>query len=296
MVIVFFLLSAFVISSSFEKKSSLIQFAKIRLLRIYIPFLASVLISTIVLFFCNNYLINDFDGSEFPKRMIISYNNIDINMLLHTLVFRTYNGYLGFNFAYWSLFHEAIYYILCPFYIKLNTKMLIYLTCVFYFIAIFFHLKILYYQSFFVIGTLIYKYLYQQEKKIMLSKFTLCLLIIVFYCIMNVFVKFNMYYFGDAICILLYISGLYVLLTTKIVIPKILAMISTQSYSLYLFHIPILMLYYSILSLFTDTNIFYSRIPYYTGVIVAVLFNIPLYYAFEYQSLKLISKLKKKYE
>ncbi|MGI6409699.1 MAG: hypothetical protein ACOX0V_00465 [Bacteroidales bacterium] len=65
------------------------------------------------------------------------------------------------------------------------------------------------------------------------------------------------------------------------------------SYSMYLIHVPIFILLYSLLVKFTGVEVFYTRI-YWFGVVIAVGISYLFYYAVEHQSLKLIKKFKEK--
>jgi peptidoglycan/LPS O-acetylase OafA/YrhL len=65
------------------------------------------------------------------------------------------------------------------------------------------------------------------------------------------------------------------------------------SYSLYLNHLPILLLTYSLITLYTGQLVFYSRAPYYSGVVIAVLLTIPLYKIIEQPSVAFLKKLRK---
>ena len=65
------------------------------------------------------------------------------------------------------------------------------------------------------------------------------------------------------------------------------------SYSLYLNHLPVLLFTYSLITLYTGQLVYYSRIPYYTGVCVAVLVTIPLYLLTEKPSIAYLKKLRK---
>ncbi|MFZ1369259.1 MAG: hypothetical protein WAR78_02690, partial [Ferruginibacter sp.] len=65
------------------------------------------------------------------------------------------------------------------------------------------------------------------------------------------------------------------------------------SYSLYLNHLPLLLLSYSVITLYAGQLVFYSRIPYYSGVIIAVLITIPIYLVSEKPSVAYLKKLRK---
>ena len=118
-------------------------------------------------------------------------------------------------------------------------------------------------------------------------------LILISYFLINILVKLKLETVADLLTVLPFALTINFLLNYELKVPKVLNRLSDQSYSLYLFHLPVLMLYFSFLSYFTKSCVFFSRLPHYSGVAVAILLNIPLYYLVEYQSLKLISKPKK---
>lgn len=294
-VIIFFLLSAFVITHSFIGNPSVLLFFKIRLIRIYLPYIASMILSTGCLIFCYRNLINpNCINREYLTRLVSAYNETGLVVFLKTLVFIKGNEYAGFNFACWSLFHEAIFYILFPLYFKISSK---YLAIITVFAGITFYLvntDFLYYQIFFIFGILIYRISYLNEYRVSLSKNLSIFLICLEYLLINLLVKLNYGVAGDFFTVILFFTAINFLLNYELKMPKILTSLSNQSYSLYLFHAPILMLYFSVLSYFTHSCVFCNRLPYYAGSVLAVLCNIPFYYLFEYQSLKIISKLKRK--
>ncbi len=159
-VVVFFLLSAFVIKYSFHKeKLSIPLFYKIRATRIYLPYFISLLVSALVLYLILTY----FDPTSFPglhrefnQRLNLAFGDLGIRSFLKALLFLPGNGeYFGFNPVYWSLLQEVIFYLLFPIYDRLKPKVLIGLVCLFAVAYYFTGSKIFYYQIFFLLGLLI---------------------------------------------------------------------------------------------------------------------------------------------
>jgi peptidoglycan/LPS O-acetylase OafA/YrhL len=74
---------------------------------------------------------------------------------------------------------------------------------------------------------------------------------------------------------------------------KLLMKLGDISYTLYLNHLPLLMLVYAFITSYTGKLVFYSRIPYYSGVVIAVLLAIPLYFITEKPSVAYLKKLRR---
>lgn len=295
-VIIFFLLSAFVISHSFRQNQSLSLFTKIRLIRIYIPYLASVIFSTVLLFLCIRYLVPSSCSStrEYTSRAFVSYNEFGLTTIAKSLIFLPNREYTGFNFAYWSLLHEFIFYILFPIYFRLPSKALVLLGTLAFGLSFYFHSFILYYQTFFIIGLLCYDLLYIKGKVLRLNKKILMVIPLFLFLLINLVIKLGYEVAGDLLTVVFFVTSVSFLLRTESKIPSAFMKLSDISYSLYLFHLPILLLYFSLLSYTSGNCTFYTRIPYYTGILVALAASIPFYYLFEFQSLRIISKLKKR--
>jgi peptidoglycan/LPS O-acetylase OafA/YrhL len=294
-VISFFLLSAFVITHSFRKHRSLTLFAKTRAVRIYLPYLFSVLLSGIVLFLCGTYLLDDSCSTrEYNTRLFSAYSELSFATFIKTLIFLPNNEYFGFNFAYWSLLHEAIFYLLFPLYFKMTDKLLVVATAAAVSISVISGSNIFYYQSFFLIGILMYNMIYWRHKRLNIGNGWLMCLIVALFILTNVLAKADLSYAADFTSLLIFLFAINLLLTVEINPGSLWAKLADKSFSLYLFHLPILMLYFSILSKYFSSCIFYNRLPYYTGVLLAILINIPLYYLAEHQSLKIIRRIKQK--
>lgn len=291
-VIAFFILSAFTITHSIRKsKLPWKKFYHIRLVRIYAPFLVSVVFSVFVLTLVAGYLIPGICtvNREYTLRMCSAFQQQSLMTFLKTLVFIPDGEYAGFNFAYWSLLHEAVYYILCPMYVMLrNSKLIILmagLAAAYYFTG----LKIFYYQEFFIAGTLAYNF-FSEGKIPVLRKRTFLPTAVILYVLVNLVVKASPVA-ADVIASLLCFAAFSYLLSGSHV-SSFLKKLSESSYTLYLFHLPVHMLVYGILVKMTDTYVFYSRWPYYMSVVICLLACHYLYLLFEKRSLTYIASIK----
>jgi peptidoglycan/LPS O-acetylase OafA/YrhL len=297
-VIVFFILSAFVIKHSFSSHHyKWRNFYTLRLIRIYWPFLASLLLSIGVLFICINYInpnINTGNVREYNTRLGEAYNNFSFGQIIKTIFFIDKGEYAGFNYAYWSLGHELIFYLLFPVYNQLGryTK----LTAAGIFIILFLVTKneIFYYQLFFMAGLLLYDYFFTVSlQPVIKNKAVYFALLVILFIAVNVSNKMVSEKFSDMVTLLysffIFDYILYFIKNKN----RLLMKLGDISYSLYLNHLPLLLLTYSLITLYTGRLVFYSRLPYYTGVLVAVGLTIPIYLLIERPSVAYLKKLRK---
>jgi len=292
-VIIFFLLSAVVITHTYRQNPSLPLFFKIRAVRIYLPYLASMAFSAAALILCAGYLIPKVCfAREYTSDLLVAYREMSWAGFFKSLIFLPRQFYWGFNQVYWSLLQEGIFYLVFPFYFRLSVRQLVLAGLTMLILSFLLSSNILYYQACFIIGMLAYHIIYLKNISLPTRNSLLTAGIIVLYVLMNLFVKKGWKYPADFSAIIIFILLLSCLLKANFMMPALLKRLSDQSYSLYLFHFPVLMLYFAFLSKITAKCVFYSRLPYYSGVVLALLVNIPLYYLFEYQSLKIINKLK----
>lgn len=84
----FFILSAFVIRHSFDKyKNSLFTFYKLRLFRIYFPFLFSVIFSITLMLICVHWINPDIIKGirQYNTRLFDAYNQLSISQVINTV-------------------------------------------------------------------------------------------------------------------------------------------------------------------------------------------------------------------
>lgn len=118
MVIVFFVLSGFFIQYSLsEHDLGVAAFYRNRLIRIYIPYVSSALLASAVLFLIGRYgreLMVEGGAREINARMWIGWQALTPWNFLLSLAFLRDREYIGFNFAYWSLLYEGMFYLMIP--------------------------------------------------------------------------------------------------------------------------------------------------------------------------------------
>jgi peptidoglycan/LPS O-acetylase OafA/YrhL len=293
-VLVFFLLSGFVIYHSFQHSDrSLKHFFIIRGLRIYIPYLVSLCISLLVLYYAvqlnNGIAVNGV--KEYNTRLLSAYNEIGFANILRTIFFIKGNEYAGFNFVYWSLLHEVIFYIVFPLYFyagKRYRALLMLVHLVAYLIT---KSNFFYFQLFFLCGMFLYDY-YATGRELFLKNSRLYLpLIILLYCITNLLTKLPWQHFANISALILAALAFDYLLTGKYP-GKFFKGLADMSFSLYLNHLWVLLLCYCIAFRYFGTLVIYQRYPYYLSIAIALPVCWWLYVLVEKRSLVLISKVK----
>jgi peptidoglycan/LPS O-acetylase OafA/YrhL len=293
-VLVFFLLSGFVIYHSFQHSDkSLKRFFIVRGLRIYIPYLVSLVISMLVLLYAvqwnSGLAVNGL--REYNARLLVAYNDIGILSTIKAIFFIKGNEYAGFNFVYWSLLHEAIFYILFPMYFYFGKKgralwMLLHLV-----LYIFFQQNIFYFQLFFLAGMFFYDY-YAKNRSLLLrnSRWYIPLILFLFIAV-NLLTKSPSHHFADLAALLLAVFTFDYLLTGRQP-AKIFKMLADMSFSLYLNHLWVLLICYCLAYRYFDQLILFQRWPYYLGVIISLPVCWVLYLLVEKRSLVLIGRIK----
>jgi peptidoglycan/LPS O-acetylase OafA/YrhL len=297
-VTVFFILSAFVIKHSFSSHHySWKNFYTLRLIRIYWPFLASLVLSVAVLFICVNYInpdINTGNVREYNTRLGMAYNNFSFRQIINTFFFIDKGEYAGFNYAYWSLGHELIFYLLFPLYNKFGSYAKFIAAGIFIILFLITKNEIFYYQLFFMAGLVLYDYFFTVSlQPVIKNKLVYLALLAILFVAVNVANKMVSEKFSDMVTMaysfFIFDYILYFIKNKN----RVLMKLGDISYSLYLNHLPLLMFTYSLITLYTGRLVFYSRLPYYAGVLVAVSLTIPIYLLIEKPSVAYLKKLRK---
>ena len=292
MVLVFFILSGFFIAKSFDKNNWAVKdFYLNRIVRIYPPYLFSLLFSIVILLLIGQINPDLFSGAipfERNQRLKVAYENLNVESVAFSLIFISTKEYIGMNMVYWSLLIEAVFYIIIPFVVGRPVS---------YFVFSFVCVILLRYTPwtyftffsefsiYFALGVLIYKYKDNSGVSTIIKKYKWPLLILIIILIFSVVVLGTLklkYYSGLAVA-LLSLSTIFFLL--KIQLPegwllKRLRFLGEISYSLYLSHFPVLLLLYAIITKYTGVYNFYTRI-YWTAIPITLLVAYCCYWAVE---------------
>ena len=294
-VLIFFLLSGFVIYHSFQHSDkSLKHFFVIRSLRIYIPYIVSLCISLAVLYYAvklNSGIAVD-GVREYNTRLLSAYKEIGVSNILKTLFFIKGNEYAGFNFVYWSLLHEAIFYIVFPIYFYAGKRYRAFFMLIHLIAYLFTKNNIFYFQLFFLSGMFLYDY-YSTSRELFLRNSRLYLpLILLFYCATNLLTKLPWQHFANIAALITAALAFDYLLTGRQTFNRFFKGLADMSFSLYLNHLWVLLICYCISFRYFGSLLLYQRYPYYLSIPVALLVSWLLYLLVEKKSLKLISWVK----
>lgn len=324
-VITFFVLSGFFIARSLMVKNySPLIFYGDRMIRIYIPFIGSMLLAYWFMIFAyniNSELVDIVSNRPYNREIIAAYQDMNMISFLKALFFLP--GESGFYFAnnnpYWSLFYEALFYIIIPFVIAFCNRN----RYLFTFLMLMFVLSLLgitggltifsflvNYSTYFLAGVLLFQYSHEKKYRIVLlktvRKYTNFFIVLSALFLLGS-IPFGIigyekigYFFCMIGTIFIILWILYGSRTTlfkilnRIIINPFSNFLGKISFSLYLVHVPFFVLLYSILVKYTGEIIFYDRI-YWVAVIFALPIGYISYLIFEKNSLVLLDKYKKKY-
>lgn len=317
MVIIFFVLSGFFITMSLENikgtfSNRLKSFFLVRFVRIYIPYLVSIAIAVAVLLLVQKLspdLYKADAGREFNSRLIVAYDNLTFSNFLKSLVFMFNEEYIGYNFVYWSLFIESVFYLVIPFVSLKKTTYLFVSVILFLCGAVVLNYYkashtslirfIFEYNFYFALGQFIYVYQNKILAKLGGKNYKLILLTVSFI----LFIVFDILYLQKWFFLGNFLAGISVLLLIitflkyefkKTLFIKAIIKLGEISYSLYLVHLPVLILLYCLVHKITNEFVFYNRVWYITGVLVAIPAGFLFYTGVEKPSLKIINHLKRK--
>ena len=294
-VLVFFLLSGFVIYHSFlHSDKSVKHFFIIRALRIYIPFIFSLIISLLVLYYAvqlnSSIAVNG--AREYNSRLLTAYNETGVISILKTVFFIEGKEYAGFNLVYWSLLHEAIFYIAFPIYFYAGKRYRAVLMIIHLAAYMLTKNNIFYFQLIFLCGMFLYDY-YSVSRELLLRNSRLYMpLILLLYCGTNLLTKLPWPHFADIAALITAVLAFDYLLTGKKSFNRFFRGLADMSFSLYLNHFWILLICYCISYRYFGSLIVYQRYPYYISILITLPVCWLLYLLVEKKSLVLISKIK----
>ena len=272
----FFTLSGFFLQHSVRKSFNLSEYARKRFLRLYPAYLLSLVLSGIVLFTSFNLLGEAHLAStpmKFASSLLSHYSHLTNHNFVRTSLFLATDNLFGGGYQLWSMPHEIIFCLLFPVYYQLKKQKRLALLLLFVAAFCITHNRYLHAQIFFLAGMMYYD--------ILTKGFTMPVkLPSVCYYITFIALYLGIHYLTDpahsherlASILTLFFSfiGLYFFLHREGKLPKPMKWLSEISYSVYLNHVWVLMLYYTILSYFNSPLIFNSYLPLVSGAIISI--------------------------
>ena len=316
MVVMFYVLSGFIISHSYAKnKWSYKQFIINRSLRIYIPYIASALIAGALLFFSYQLAFPLFDApvKDYHQRVATSYSEgLNFQNFIKTIFFVKEErvNYFGFNYVYWSLLYEMIFYLLFPLLLK-------YLKYIFFATALLFPLHIFYqplpeinfwylylteYLFYFLSGIYLYRLFISGKVNIykgtiLLNKHVLLTIITLCFCASQI-IGFSQYksisFLASTSMAIAWIIYFLLYGAKNSFLTRVFMSLGKISYSLYLVHVPLLLLFYSLCFYFFSINSYPSPWLYLLLALLVLPFAFGFYALFERLSFSLIENHKQR--
>jgi peptidoglycan/LPS O-acetylase OafA/YrhL len=324
-VITFFVLSGFFIARSLnEKKYSPLFFYGDRVIRIYIPYAGSLLVGYFAMTLANvvNPDLFGLANPEWPynRALIAAYQDVGWTSLTNAILFLPGESeqFFGMNYPYWSLFFEALFYLVIPFVFLLLRKYW------FFGIAFFLHVLsffistewlsvtafLLKYSLYFAAGVFLYEFSSGRPSRVYLLKYTRkmtnsMIFASLFFIAASIplglmhFKKFG-YISGMVGTMLLMIWLLYgrrsavYNFSKKMLINPLSEFLGKISFSMYLIHVPLLALMYTYWTGVSGKLVFYEFL-YWIPVLLIIPMGYLFYLLFERSSLILLGKYKQRF-
>ncbi len=304
MVLVFFILSGFFIAHSFEKRKwRFAEFYLNRTLRIYPPYLASLIFSAFALVLVNKINPDLFTlDLPYERNQLLqnTYKAFNGEALGFSLLFNFDKGFIGMNLVYWSLVVEVLFYIIAP--IVMRNWFVYFLMAVIGVLfvhntSIGFLNSLSTYSIYFAVGIVLFHFrnhqLAEKVSEFKWSFMALSLILLLATIVLSVAKYKSLSAFTAS-----GFSVISIILFIKISVPvnrisRWLMTLGKFSYSLYLFHVPVLLIIYALFTRFTNIYNFYSRV-YWIAVPFILVISYIFYLIVEKMSLQLTDILKGK--
>ncbi len=290
MVIFFFVLSGFFIRYAFIRKPRTPwSFYFNRIVRIYPPFIISLLLAGTILYILSNYFLNTIQAGssrELNQNLNsawMSMQVLDFWELLKSIVFLPLNiEYLGNNVVYWSLLPEALFYLLVPFVFRMAPSYYA-LSVLSYIISVIMirmgittiWVWMLQYNLFFALGAALYDTIVKTkilERVRKLPGLLLWALVLGLLLLLIGMALVKLKLLAAFMAGILAVVAVLVLLAGKIAqnnfVFRAFHKLGVFSFSLYLYHYPLLLLCYGLMVAITGKLFWYER--YYLLIVPLV--------------------------
>lgn len=299
MVVFFFVLSGFFIRhAQSTRQRTALRFYVNRVVRIYPPYLFSILLSALLLYTSINLvpaIANHTNGRELNAGLWQAWQelkNIRVYGLFCTIGFmKLDSSYLGYNPVYWSLLPEAIFYLIVPLVFK-NIKYYYIASVFILLLGVFwpaawplnpFTIYVLSFNVYFAAGVAFYDLVAHTpwiKWSARLPTAMHCAVIILLFAGLIGLALLKMKAVSGLLAMFLAIVSMSYLLSGKVsdksVVIKLFGEIGKFSFSLYLYHFSLLIVAYSLIVFFTGKLVIYEH--YYWLVLpVVVLISYGLY-------------------
>lgn len=300
-VICFFVLSGFFIARSLKTNRNVFFFYSHRLIRIYIPVLGSLMAAYFLMemaHYLNEPLFSlSNTGRTYNDSIVIAYNHdLSWQSFISTLYFNPSDGFgfFGFNSPLWSLFCEMIFYVSIPFmtrkFLFISVAILLHIVSLFISYEFVSMASYTHYALYFAMGYFLYEILSSQYadkvKNIVLKNTNL--IVISSFVFLFLSIALGLFHFekfkDDMAMLSTILFMLWILLGKKtsmfvwakrIVVNRASKFLGKISFSLYLTHLPLMLLLYSLLNIFSGEIVYYNSIYWLT-----LFFTIPFSYVF----------------
>ena len=316
MVVIFYVLSGFIITHSYEKnKWTYKQFLVNRSLRIYIPYIASAILAGVLLIASYNLAAPLFDApvKDYHQRVMTSYTQgLNVVNFIKTLFFIKEErvNYFGFNYVYWSLLYEMIFYLMFPLLLK-HLRYFFWAATIIFPIHVFYqplpeinywYLYLTEYLLYFLSGIYLYRFFIAGKLRIIKNSIwfnknvLLSIILVLFFSaqLQGFSAYKSLSFLAATIMAMAWIIYLLLYGAKNGFFTKAFVFLGKISYSLYLIHVPLLLFFYSIVFYLFSSYSYTSPWVYLLFAFLVLPLAFGFYLLFEKFSFSLIENHKRR--
>ncbi|UOQ67233.1 acyltransferase family protein [Hymenobacter volaticus] len=314
MVIFFFVLSGFFIRyAQLRKHRDLLEFYLNRIVRIYPPYLVSVGLAALTLIVLSTHApqaVSDKINRELNISLATAWyelRHLNVFGIIKTLFFMPVQKmYVGYNHVFWSLLPEALFYLLVPI-VFIRIKAYYIISIIAYVVGLVLQQQqiglnailnyLLIYNMYFAVGAMLYDVVVNMDLIKLVKKVPAWILftaVIFLFLVLIGLAIVKLRYISGIVASLLAILCISTLLADKVssknILIKLMHAIGIFSFSLYLYHLPLLLICYGLLVIITGDFVFYDRY-YWLAVPLVTLACYGLYWITERVSVNYFRKV-----